>query len=157
MLCSGMEKIDLEPAYLTLGSALMRVARCWQREVNRTLQSQGLSQTMVMPLIVLHRGGGAVRQGLIADEIGVEGPSLVRVIDTLERDGLVTRVCDPTDRRAKMVALTDAGKRKAAEIEVILGTLRGELTADIAPEHLDVTLDVMHALLGKLAARDDAQ
>ncbi len=131
----------------------MRVARCWRREIDSTLQSHGLSQTMVMPLIVLNRAAGPVRQGLIADEIGVEGPSLVRVIDVLERDGLISRVCDLSDRRAKMVALTAAGKDKAAEIEIILADIRNELTADIDPESLATTLDVMQQLLGKLAQR----
>ncbi|OSQ31893.1 transcriptional regulator [Thalassospira sp. MCCC 1A03138] len=139
---------------MSLGSTLMRVARCWRREIDSTLQSHGLSQTMVMPLIVLNRAAGPVRQGLIADEIGVEGPSLVRVIDALERDGLISRVCDLSDRRAKMVALTAAGKDKAAEIEIILADIRNELTADIDPENLATTLDVMQQLLGKLAQRD---
>lgn len=149
-----MENNDPDTTYLSLGSTLMRVARCWRREIDRTLQSHGLSQTMVMPLIVLNRAAGPVRQGLIADEIGVEGPSLVRVIDALERDGLISRVCDLSDRRAKMVALTAAGKDKAAEIEVILADIRNELTADIDPENLATTLDVMQQLLGKLARRD---
>ncbi len=150
-----MEKNDLDTPYVSLGSTLMRVARCWRREIDRTLQSHGLSQTMAMPLIVLNRAQGPVRQGHIADEIGVEGPSLVRVIDTLERDGLISRVCDPSDRRAKMVALTDSGRAKAAEIEIILAKIRGELTADTEPEHLAITLNVMQQLLGKLAERDD--
>lgn len=153
MLCI-MEHNDLDTPYLSLGSTLMRVARCWRREIDSTLQSHGLSQTMVMPLIVLNRAAGPVRQGLIADEIGVEGPSLVRVIDALERDGLISRVCDLSDRRAKMVALTAAGKDKAAEIEIILADIRNELTADIDPENLATTLDVMQQLLGKLAQRD---
>ncbi|WP_258548496.1 MarR family winged helix-turn-helix transcriptional regulator [Thalassospira xiamenensis] len=148
-----MENNDLDTPYLSLGSTLMRVARCWRREIDSTLQSHGLSQTMVMPLIVLNRAAGPVRQGLIADEIGVEGPSLVRVIDVLERDGLISRVCDLSDRRAKMVALTAAGKDKAAEIEIILADIRNELTADIDPENLATTLDVMQRLLGKLAQR----
>ncbi|WP_417833328.1 MarR family winged helix-turn-helix transcriptional regulator [Thalassospira xiamenensis] len=148
-----MENNDLDAPYLSLGSTLMRVARCWRREIDSTLQSHGLSQTMVMPLIVLNRAAGPVRQGLIADEIGVEGPSLVRVIDVLERDGLISRVCDLSDRRAKMVALTAAGKDKAAEIEIILADIRNELTADIDPENLATTLDVMQQLLGKLAQR----
>jgi len=152
MLCI-MENNDLDTPYLSLGSTLMRVARCWRREIDSTLQSHGLSQTMVMPLIVLNRAAGPVRQGLIADEIGVEGPSLVRVIDALERDGLISRVCDLSDRRAKMVALTAAGKDKAAEIEIILADIRNELTADIDPENLATTLDVMQQLLGKLAQR----
>ncbi len=148
-----MENNDIDTPYLSLGSTLMRVARCWRREIDSTLQSQGLSQTMVMPLIVLNRAAGPVRQGLIADEIGVEGPSLVRVIDALERDGLISRVCDLSDRRAKMVALTAAGKDKAAEIEIILADIRNELTADIDPENLATTLDVMQQLLDKLAQR----
>ncbi|MCC9620928.1 MarR family transcriptional regulator [Thalassospira sp. MA62] len=148
-----MEKIDYDPGYLTLGSALMRVARCWQREVNRMLHAHDLSQTMVLPLIMLHRGGGSARQGHIAEDIGVEGPSLVRVIDALERDGFVTRICDPTDRRAKTVGLTEAGKEKAIEVEALLGKLRSEITDDIDAERLDVTLDVMRALLGKLAEK----
>jgi MarR family transcriptional regulator for hemolysin len=152
MLCI-MENNDLDTPYLSLGSTLMRVARCWRREIDSTLQSHGLSQTMVMPLIVLNRAAGPVRQGLIADEIGVEGPSLVRVIDALERDGLISRVCDLSVRRAKMVALTAAGKDKAAEIEIILADIRNELTADIDPESLATTLDVMQQLLGKLAQR----
>ncbi|HBN49995.1 MAG: MarR family transcriptional regulator [Thalassospira sp.] len=152
MLCI-MENNDIDTPYLSLGSTLMRVARCWRREIDSTLQSQGLSQTMVMPLIVLNRAAGPVRQGLIADEIGVEGPSLVRVIDALERDGLISRVCDLSDRRAKMVALTAAGKDKAAEIEIILADIRNELTADIDPENLATTLDVMQQLLDKLAQR----
>lgn len=149
-----MENNDSDTPCLSLGSALMRVARCWRREIDRTLQSHGLSQTMVMPLIVLNRAGGPVRQGLIADEIGVEGPSLVRVIDALERDGLISRVCDLSDRRAKMVALTAPGQDKAAEIEIILADIRNELTADIDPENLATTLDVMQQLLCKLAERD---
>tara|TARA_B100000674_G_scaffold138912_1_gene108709 strand:+ start:7371 stop:7841 length:471 start_codon:yes stop_codon:yes gene_type:complete len=153
----AMENIDQNTPYLTLGSALMRVARCWQREVNRTLQAHGLSQTMAMPLIVLHRNGGAVRQGMIAEEIGVEGPSLVRVIDQLERDGFVSRVSDPRDRRAKMVALTDAGRAKASEIEVLLGDLRGELTANVSEENLHITLDVMRELLNRLDMRETSQ
>ncbi len=153
MLCV-MENNNLDTPYLSLGSTLMRVARCWRREIDRTLQSHGLSQTMVMPLIVLNRANGPVRQGLIADEIGVEGPSLVRVIDALERDGLISRVSDPVDRRAKMVALTASGKDKAAEIEIILADIRNELTVDIDPENLATTLDVLQQLLGKLADRE---
>ena len=149
-----MENNDFDTPYLSLGSTLMRVARCWRREIDRTLQSHGLSQTMVMPLIVLNRAAGPVRQGLIADEIGVEGPSLVRVIDALERDGLISRVSDHIDRRAKMVALTELGKDKAAEIEIILADIRSELTVDIEPKNLAITLDVLLQLLGKLADRD---
>jgi len=141
-----------ESPYLTLGSALINAGRKWRREINRALQHHGLSQTMVLPLIVLHRSGGTVRQGLIAEEIGVEGPSLVRVIDSLESDGLVERVPDPRDRRAKMVVLTRAGAAKAVEFEEILTAVRERLTANIDAEELATTMRVMQALLAAMTS-----
>ena len=39
-----------------------------------------------------------------------------RTVDCLVQDGLVTRKEDPEDRRAVVIALTAAGRRKAAEI-----------------------------------------
>jgi MarR family transcriptional regulator for hemolysin len=131
---------------------LINVARKWRREIDRALNAQGLSQTTSLPLIVLKRQGGQVRQGAIAEEIGVEGPSLVRVIDCLEADGLVQRVTDPTDRRAKMVALTQKGTAKAREIEKILDTVRRELTADVDPDELDITMKVLQSLLEKMTS-----
>ncbi len=63
------------------------------------------------PLLILSRPGREnVRQGVLADEMGLEGPSVVRLIDLLAAEGLVERREDPTDRRAKVLHLTPAGR-----------------------------------------------
>ena len=43
-------------------------------------------------------------------ECGVGAHSITDIVDALERDGLAERRADPTDRRAKLVALTGAGE-----------------------------------------------
>ncbi|OSQ43324.1 transcriptional regulator [Thalassospira sp. MCCC 1A01428] len=139
---------------MTIGSALINTARKWRREIDHALQAHGLSQTTALPLIVLHRRGGTVRQGAIAEEIGVEGPSLVRVIDALEADDMVRRVADPSDRRAKMVSLTSQGAIKATEIEQILARVRDNVTAEIDDGDLETTLKVLKQLLARLTCRE---
>jgi MarR family transcriptional regulator for hemolysin len=52
----------------------------------------------------------------LARALGIEGPTLTRHLDGLERAGLVRRTRDPGDRRAISVELTEAGDAKHAEL-----------------------------------------
>lgn len=87
-----------------------RVARYLRRALDKELCECGLSQATALPLLVLSRAGPNIRQGVIAEELGVEGPSLVRVVDMLIGEGLLTRQEDPSDRRAKLLKLTVSGE-----------------------------------------------
>lgn len=96
--------------------------------------------------MVLLRRGKCVRQGVLADEIGIEGPSLVRLIDLLQAEGLVERREDPTDRRAKTLHLTPTGEAKAEEINRVLRRVRADLLKDIAPGDLAVTFEALQRI-----------
>ena len=87
-----------------------------------------------------------VRQGELADEIGIEGPSLVRLIDLLQAEGLVERREDPTDRRAKTLHLTTLGEAKADEINRVLRRVRSYLLKDISAQELAITFDVLQRI-----------
>jgi MarR family transcriptional regulator, transcriptional regulator for hemolysin len=108
-------------------------------------QNQRATPT-ALPLTVLSRRGKCVRQGVLAEEIGIEGPSLVRLIDLLQAEGLVERREDPTDRRAKTLHLTPTGEAKAQEINHVLRRVRASLMKDIEPDHLTVTFDALHRI-----------
>jgi DNA-binding MarR family transcriptional regulator len=60
--------------------------------------------------MMLERLGCGARQRALAEEIGIEGPSLVRLLDTLEAAGLVERAVDPADRRRHGLTVTEAGE-----------------------------------------------
>lgn len=131
---------------------ILAVARLWRRAADQVLDDCGLSHALAMPLLVLSRLGDHVRQGVIAERLGIEGPSLVRIVDLLVADGLVTRAGDPGDRRAKIISLTDSGLTSVAEIERILGAMRLDLLADISDAELEVVVDVLGRLETKLLA-----
>ena len=68
-----------------------------------------------------------MRQGTLAEYVGIEGPSLVRLLDQLCAAGLARRDEDPHDRRAKTISLTAAGRAVTAKMEEDLRTLRAQV------------------------------
>jgi CRP-like cAMP-binding protein len=88
---------NLHPqADLTL--TLVKVARLYRQGVDEALSGLGLSDALALPVVLLGRRPDGVRQNQLADELGVEGPSLVRLLDRLVQTGLVERREDPFDR-----------------------------------------------------------
>lgn len=139
-----------------LGLLVPRLARLWRRKADQALIAHGLSEAVAHPLLILSRRGKCVRQGVLADEMGIEGPSLVRLIDLLQADGLVERREDPTDRRAKLLYLTALGEAKANDIDRVLGHLRNELLHGISPEHLAITFETLRTIERRTGDQADA-
>jgi MarR family transcriptional regulator for hemolysin len=67
----------------------------------------------------------------LARAVGIEGPTLTRHLDGLERAGLVERRRDPTDRRAVQVELTEAGERLHAALLKAVISFNRQLTAGL--------------------------
>lgn len=137
--------------------ALLRLARIYRREVNRGLAAHGLSDARALPVLHIARAGGGLRQGALAEELGVEGPSLVRILDQLCAAGLVERRDDPTDGRAKTLHLTPEGTALSVVVEDAVQELRSRLLAVVGDEDLAITLRTLaafEAVLDGAAASD---
>ena len=77
---------------------------------------------------------GPLSQGQLCHKILRSGSNLTTVVDNLERDGLVTRMRDETDRRVQIVHLTEKGRDLVARafpahVERVAGLMRS-LTCD---------------------------
>lgn len=136
------------------GKHLIAVARLWRRAADRALDDCGLSHATAMPLVTLSRLGDNRRQGVVADHLGLEGPSLVRTVDILVADGLITRMEDPGDRRAKILSLTDAGRARVVEIERIFERLRNDLLAGEDEGELERAVALLERLENRLLAAE---
>jgi MarR family transcriptional regulator, transcriptional regulator for hemolysin len=129
-----------------IGRLITRLARIWRRESDQALSDHGLSDATAIPLLLLSRQGDNIRQGVLADELGIEGPSLVRLIDLLQAEGLVERREDPTDRRAKTLHLTTTGEAKVEQTNRVLRRVRASLLKDIGSEELAVTFETLQRI-----------
>jgi MarR family transcriptional regulator for hemolysin len=84
----------------------------------------------------------------IAKRIGIEGPTLTRMLDTLEAEGLVIRCADPNDRRTKLIELTDDGRRALEEIMAVAHGFRKSVLKGLT----DAELDLVNGLTDRLLA-----
>ncbi|MDK4702547.1 MarR family transcriptional regulator [Rhizobium sp. CNPSo 4062] len=124
---------------------LLTTGRQWRRAVDLALSSHGISEAVAAPLLWIGRLGGGVRQVVLATYVGIEGPSLVRLIDQLESMDLVIRKDDPTDRRAKGLWLTPEGEKLASRMEDVLDELRGKILANVDPADIEAAVRVLKA------------
>jgi DNA-binding MarR family transcriptional regulator len=79
------------------------------RAVNDAMSECGLSLARTKVLTRLAEQG-PTRQSTLAADFGLAPHSITDIVDALERQGLAERRPDATDRRAKLVAITDTGE-----------------------------------------------
>lgn len=138
-----MDLRELKQAYT---QTLVMTGRQWRRVADTVAERHGINEAKALPLVMMARMGDAPRQNALAEAVGVEGPTLVRLLDQLEKAGMVVRKEDPGDRRAKVLSLTKAGSRVVAEMEVELDRVRGAMFADVSPADLEASLRVFRTV-----------
>lgn len=143
---------NLEKSWAEFAPLLLVCGRGWRRALNLVLQEHNLSDATAAPLISLLRLGDRIPQGVLADRVGIEGPTLVRVLDGLESDGLICRMPDDTDRRIKLVELTAEGRKVAERCETCAAKLRETMLGDLPPEQMLAALDVLRIIATKAAS-----
>ena len=144
---------NLDALRRTVSSTLVVAARKWRRTSHGVLAAFNVSEACATPLLTASRLGSAVRQVTLADHIGIEGPSLVRLLDQLCAAGLMRRDEDPEDRRAKTVVLTDEGRAVTAKMEEELVTLRAQALKGVSRDDLEAALRVLDAFTNDAAGR----
>lgn len=139
-----------------LTTLLVPLARAYRRHLDRELADLSLSHSSALAVMLLGRMEDGVRQGALAEQLGVEPPTVVPMLDQIERAGLAERRPDPADKRAKTLHLTDAGRTLAAAAEARSAEIRSALFAGIDPAEIAVASKVLERLAQALAAADAA-
>ena len=128
----------------SIGFLITDVARLMRAEFDRRTADAGFGLTPgeARTLIGVARAG-PIRQAALAERMGVEAMTLSAFLDRLEARELVVRSTDPTDRRAKLVEVTDAAE---AMLEGI-STIGAGITADLGVELDKAELEVLRQTL----------
>jgi MarR family transcriptional regulator for hemolysin len=101
----------------------------------------GLTLSRARLLRLLSEDDG-MNQTELAVLLEIEGPTLVRLLDGLEKQKLIRRCPVDGDRRAKHVALTDFGRARAADVARIADELRVEILKNLSEAELTTTIAV---------------
>ncbi len=93
----------------TTGFLLAKVCRAHRANVGGLLAGVGLHVGQEMVLLELWKEDG-LKGGELAERLGVEPPTVTRMIRRMERCGFVERRPDPADARSFRVCLTEKGR-----------------------------------------------
>jgi|HubBroStandDraft_6_1064221.scaffolds.fasta_scaffold729677_2 DNA-binding MarR family transcriptional regulator len=115
-----------------LGDLYLEVHHRMRRAFDGGMNACGVSLARTKVLTQLQRG--PARPSVLAAEFGFAPRTITELVDTLERDGLVTRQPDPTDRRALLVALTSEGEAALAVGRAARGRLMKQVFGALGPD-----------------------
>lgn len=134
------------------GIAIGDCARIWRQKINQRLKPLGLSQATWLALLNLSWFPEGLVQTELAERLGIEGPTLVRLLDRLEDEGLVARRAATEDRRCKRVVLTERAWPTVEQVKRIIAELRAEVMSDLPDAQLEAGLQLLAGLRQRLTA-----
>lgn len=138
---------DLAP--LSVFSRLSRLSRHLDVARRAAFSRVGLETWSFDVLSALRRAGEpfALTPGVLMQLSLVSSGTMTNRIDRLEERGLVTRCKHPEDRRAILVALTEAGKAAADAAITELLTIERNWLSNMSPTEVQQLADLLRRLL----------
>lgn len=82
-------------------------------------------------------------QSELAPRLGVEGATVVTMVDRLVKIGLVRRIPTPADRRKKLLVVTDEGKARYEKVRPEADALGKEILEDVNARDMQVAMLVL--------------
>jgi MarR family transcriptional regulator for hemolysin len=129
---------------------LSRVSHNLTTELTAALEDVGISPRAHAVLVTAMSGERT--QSEIARLVGLDKTTMVVTVDELEADGLAERRPSGTDRRARVVAVTEAGKRTVKQADGVLDRVRHDVLSALPADERAVFLDALSRLAcGRLA------
>ncbi len=92
----------------------------------------------------------------IARDMGANRQNVQRIVNDLERDGLVEFQPNPHHRRAQLVFLTEKGVRTYDDAMLLQAPWVNDLSESLRPEDIEATRRVVSTLRLRLADGDSA-
>lgn len=128
-----------------LGWALGTVMRAYLRMANEQLAGTPGGPRGYQVLAAAAECG-TNSQLALAKHLGIDRTVMTYLLDDLEAASLVERTPDPADRRARRVALTDAGRERLCELERGLRDAEEHLLGPLDPAERDTLRELLHRL-----------
>ena len=111
------------------------------------LKDLGLSQASWVAVAAIARQPQPLSQSELAQELGVESPTIVPLINRLVALGLVERVTTASDKRKRLLVATEQGMALYEQVKTVADDLREEILTAITPQEREQTQRVLEKLL----------
>ncbi|HLZ21962.1 MAG TPA: MarR family transcriptional regulator [Ktedonobacterales bacterium] len=123
----------LAEALFATTQALKSTGRLCMEEADPTLRAISLPRARVL-MVMDDVKEGLVRMSDLSVALGVTPRNVTTIVDGLEREGLIARTPDPTDRRAILLELTPKGQEHIAEVHAMQHSIAERFFAPLSAE-----------------------
>lgn len=127
-----------------------RAARLLGRIADTRLRELGVSVSQ-LPVIVALKHGARLSQKELAQQTGVEQPSMAQLLARMERDGLVQREPDPSDGRSSLISLTDHAMSLLAPGRRVLSQGNREALAGFDQSEIDLLVSMLRRVIANVS------
>jgi MarR family transcriptional regulator for hemolysin len=140
----------------SVGYWMIMSAHAYERALNEELAPQGVTfrQCQVLGCLALQ---GTLSQIELADRMGIEPPTLVGILDRMERDGWIRRDDCPSDRRKKLIRATPEAKPVWSKIVACAKAVRARATRGLTKTQLTMLKELLDAVQQNLGAKVEAK
>jgi DNA-binding MarR family transcriptional regulator len=122
---------------------LLRTTDMLSRGLLQVLKNEDLSGTQYNVLRILRGAPGGLACGEIADRMITRDPDVTRLLDRLEKRGLISRCRETKDRRTVMTRITPAGLKLLANLDEPVQTAHRRQLGHLGPKRLRALTDLL--------------
>jgi MarR family transcriptional regulator, transcriptional regulator for hemolysin len=140
-------EVSAPPLSANLCWLLSTAAHSLTTEMTRAMEGLGVSPRGFSVLTTAL--SGAYTQTELARIIGLDKTTMVATIDELEAAGLAERRSSPTDRRARVIAVTEAGERRVRDAEEIAAQTNEDVLGVLDPDQREAFIGALMRLVSE--------
>ena len=136
--------------FIGLARQLMLTSRRWRARFNDRMKAVGQTHARYKVLYWIDDSGNEIGQRDLAERMGIEEPTLARLLDALEAQGMIVRRPSPVDRRAKLVSMTERAKPVLRDGNIEVEALVDEAFEGLEAEDARCCVEVLDGLNKRL-------
>lgn len=131
------------------GILIKKAARLFERVANKDLEELGVTYSQTTFLIRLWEKDGQTQVEL-ARNAGIQQPSVVRILDRMERDNLIIRQINKKDRRSFNFFLTEKAKLICQKLEMYANSMHDIATVTISKKEIQEINKLLTVIINNL-------
>ncbi|AKU92088.1 MarR family winged helix-turn-helix transcriptional regulator [Vulgatibacter incomptus] len=131
----------------SVGQLLFRAARLWNEQAILRVQATRPSIRMAHTQLLPHLDLDGTKLTELAARVGTSKQAVGELVDDLEEQGLLERIPDPSDRRAKRVRFTRAGRKELLAGLEVLVRVESELREELGSRRMDALAETLRRLV----------
>jgi DNA-binding MarR family transcriptional regulator len=124
---------------------LLRTTDGLSRPISQLLKTEELSSTQYNVLRILRGSPDGLPCGEIGNRMITRDPDITRLLDRLEKRGLIVRWREDKDRRVVLAKITSQGLKLLAQLDEPVQQMHRKLLGHLGRERLRALAELLHA------------